>query len=406
MLRKAWAVKILIFLLIIAQEKLKKLMKTTKLFTIALVLIGFISCSKTGTKALERGDYYNAAIQAIEKLKKDTDNEKSQAVLPNAYELASEDLLKSISRSKNANQQFRWESVFQNYSKLNSLHDAISKCMPCRKLISPQSYFKEAEEARENAANERYALGQNLLRKNTIEAGREAFTQFEKLLSFAPNFKDAREKLDEALFRGSLHVVIEQPKVNSRLYQYSNEYMQNKVSEYLQNNRRMNKFIRFYEPKEVSEIKLNPDHVVRLEFIDFVVGETSLTRDRFEVVSKDSVKTGSTVIEGKTYEVKGKVKAQIVKNRKVVNSRGLMLLEVFDFKTNRRLFRDELPGEYTWVNEWATYNGDERALNNELINMTNRREELPPAPQQLFVEFCRPIYDQFTSRITNFYKKY
>jgi hypothetical protein len=83
-----------------------------------------------------------------------------------------------------------------------------------------------------------------------------------------------------------------------------------------------------------------------------------------------------------------------------------MLLEIYDFRSNKTLLKEELPGEFTWVNEWASYNGDERALNKEELLLTQRREELPPAPQQLFIEFCKPIYDQFTSRVKRFYDKY
>ena len=81
-------------------------------------------------------------------------------------------------------------------------------------------------------------------------------------------------------------------------------------------------------------------------------------------------------------------------------------MEVIDFQANKILLRDEIPGEYTWVNEWASFNGDERALNSTELNMTRNREQLPPPPQQLFIEFTKPIYDQVTSRIKNFYKKY
>ncbi len=168
----------------------------------------------------------------------------------------------------------------------------------------------------------------------------------------------------------------------------------------------MNKFIRFYSPEEAKTVKLTPDQVVRLEFIDFVVGETNIQTDRQTVTSKDSVKTGEANVNGKKVPVYGKVNAQIAKSRKAVRSRGILSLEIYDFQTNKVLSREEIPGEYTWVNEWASFNGDERALTNVELNMTKNREQLPPPPQQLFIEFTKPIYDQVTSRIKRFYEKY
>jgi ribosomal protein L21 len=381
-------------------------MKYLKIVLILAVLVGGQACRKSGTKALERGDYYNAVVQSVEKLRKDTDNDKAAAVLPTAYKYASEDLLNNISRAKSANQQFRYERVVESYQKLNALHDMIEQCVPCRRLVTPQSYFAEAQQSKDIAAGERYDVAEELLRKGTIPAAREAYNNYEFLQSYAPDYKDVNIRIEEALNAGSFHVVVEQPKLNSRLFNYSHEYFQSRIDEFLRTNKRLNKFIRFYDPAEAKQVKLKPDHVVRLEFLDFVVGETNVQTDRYEVTSKDSVKVGTTKVNGKNQDVYGKVKARITKSRKVVRSRGVMLLEIYDFRSNKTLLKEELPGEFTWVNEWASYNGDERALNKEELLLTQRREELPPAPQQLFIEFCKPIYDQFTSRVKRFYDKY
>ncbi|MBP6618725.1 MAG: hypothetical protein KA188_00645, partial [Leadbetterella sp.] len=69
---------------------------------VLLFPVVMLSCSKSGKKALESGEYYQAALQSIEKLRKDSDNDKSLEVLPNAYKLAQEDLLRDISRAKMA----------------------------------------------------------------------------------------------------------------------------------------------------------------------------------------------------------------------------------------------------------------------------------------------------------------
>lgn len=369
-----------------------------------------ISCSKSGTKALEKGNYYEAVLQSVEKLKKDTDNSKAIEVLPAAYKNAQSEFIRDINQAKNANQQFRWETVLGYYDKLNNMQEAISRCTACRRIVSPQTYFQETENARDNAAAERYALGNDLMKPKSgfisRENARAAYDNFEKITIFAPNYKDARNRLEDALNTGSFHVVVEQPKVNSRLFQYSNEYFQGKVDEFLRTNRRMNKFIRFYSPEEAKTVKLNPDQVVRLEIIDFVVGETNIQTDRQSVISKDSVKTGEATINGKKVPVYGKVKAQLVKNHKAVRSRGLLAMEIYDFQTNKVLSREEIPGEYIWVNDWASFNGDERALSTADLNLTRGKELLPPPPQQLFIEFTKPIYDQVTSRIKRFYDKY
>ncbi len=381
-------------------------MKTLKLTLFLVSSILVIACSKSGTKALEKGDYYNATLQAIEKLKKDIDNEKSMTVLGQAYGYAKEELLADIGNARKANEQFKYERVLDNYAKLNILNDRLTHCVPCRKIVNPVAYFKEAEEARDLAANERYLYAESMLSKQTIEGGRAAFASYEKLFQFAPNFKDVRQKMDLALDMGSYHVVLETPIVNSKLYSYSNEYFADQLSDFVKNNRRMNQFIRFYSPEEAVEVKLQPDQIVQLEFVDFVVGQTLVERNKEYLISTDSVKTGSATVEGKKVDVFGKVYAELTLNRKVVVSRGLLSMLIKDFKTGRVLQKREFPGEFTWVNEWASYNGDERALTKEQLALCSKKEDLPPPPQQLFVEFCKPIYDQVTSEVKRFYSKY
>ncbi|MES2794630.1 MAG: hypothetical protein V4683_01625 [Bacteroidota bacterium] len=377
---------------------------------IILMLFGIISCRKTGTKALEKGNYYQAVMQAAEKLKSDPKNEKALQVLPNAYNSAVEELLSDISRNQNANLQFRWENVLDYYNQLNRMQETIERCTACRRIVSPKTFYKETESVRESAVNERISLADRLLNtakstNNKLDA-RSAYNHYEKVLNFAPNTIDIRNKLNEALFFGSYHVVLEQARINSRMYQYSNEYFLSKVDEFAKNNRRLNKFIRFYTPEEAKTENLKPDHIVRLEFVDFIVGETLIQTDRQTLTSKDSVKTGDATIGGKKVAVYGKVNATLIKNKKTVRSAGVLLMEMIDYQSNRLIKKEELGGEFIWINDWANFNGDERALSTADKLAIKMKEELPPPPQTLFIEFTKPIYDQLTVKIKQFYDKY
>lgn len=379
-------------------------MKNILLFI--FIISVFVSCSKSGRRALESGEYYNAVLQSIEKLKRDPDNSKALEVLPNAYKYASLDLMEDINRAKNANQQFKYERVLEDYQKLNEMHEKIEMCVSCRNIVKASSHFTELDEAKQIASTERYNFANDLLQKGTMNSSRLAYDSFEILYRYAPDFKDIIIKLEEAIFQGSFHVVVEQPLVNSKLYQFSNEYFQGRIDEFLQTSKRLNKFIRFYQPTEAKTLKLVPDHIVKLEFIDFVVGETIINTEKKNVTSRDSVKTGTAKIDGKNVDVYAKVNATISKSHKTVRSRGLLLMEIYDFKTNKSLIKEQLPGEFYWNNSWASFNGDERALTKEELILTRNRENLPPPPQQMFIEFCKPIYDQFTYKIKHFYDKY
>ncbi|SOE20503.1 hypothetical protein SAMN06298216_0993 [Spirosomataceae bacterium TFI 002] len=379
-----------------------------KYFVVCFFLGSFIfaSCSKSGTKALEQGDYYNAVILAVEKLKKDPDNDKSLSVLPEAYSFAKKDLLSDISIGQSSNQAYKWERVLENYNKLNKMHDLISKCTACRRQVSPTAYFKETESTRELAAEERYISAMKNLKLESIDGGRAAFRDLNELFQFAPNYKDVRSKLDDALNMGSIHVVVEPAMVNSRIYKLSSDYFNDRVNEFLTENKRMNEFIRFYSPSEAETVGLKPDHIVKLEFLDFVVGETFLESKKETLTSADSVKTGTVTIRGKKVDAYDKVKADYTYNNKVISSKGILGLTIIDYARDKQLLKREMPGEFVWRNEWSTYNGDERALDDKQLKMTKAKEILPPAPEALFVEFCKPIHSQVTSEIRKFYNNY
>ncbi len=96
--------------------------------------------------------------------------------------------------------------------------------------------------------------------------------------------------------------------------------------------------------------------------MDFVVGETLMQADRQQLTSKDSVKTGDATINGKKVPVFAKVNASFLRNKKTVSSHGTLLVEMIDYQNNKLIKAEELSGQYVWLNEWATFNGDERAL--------------------------------------------
>jgi len=102
----------------------------------------------------------------------------------------------------------------------------------------------------------------------------------------------------------------------------------------------------------------------------------------------------------------GTVKATIHTFTKQISSRGLLDFKIYDPYANRVLTQEKFPGEFVWICQWGYFNGDERALNEEHKKIVKGKELHPPPPQDLFIEFTKPIYDQLTAKIRDFYKNY
>ncbi|MBB5282662.1 hypothetical protein HNQ92_000783 [Rhabdobacter roseus] len=369
------------------------------------ILMAFESC-KSAKKSLRRGDYEESVLRAVDKLRDNARHASSEEILKEAYPLAVQQAQEDIARFQNSSDPFHWEPIAEAYTGLNRMYDALRSCPACLRMVKAQGFHEEEKTARQNAAEERYASGQQLLSTGGRDNARRAFEQFERAQNLVPGFRDVTRQLDQAYEEGSFKVVVEQVLVTSRAYQLSNEYFQNRISEFLQTNRRLNKFVHFYTPEEATNLKVRPDHVITLQFDDFVVGQTLVEAKTEVVTSKDSVKVGETTVNGKKVPVYNKVTAKLTQSRKTVHSSGLLDMQIRDFETKKVVNQEKFQGDYNWFCQWGSFNGDERALTAEQKRMCNSKELLPPPPQQLFVEFSKPIYDRLTSRFRTFYAKY
>ncbi|MDQ2657874.1 MAG: hypothetical protein M3Y60_10675, partial [Bacteroidota bacterium] len=189
-------------------------------------------------------------------------------------------------------------------------------------------------------------------------------------------------------------------------YNLSGGFFQDRVEEYLHTNYTEMSFIRFYTPQEAQSQQLEqPDQILRIQFDDFSVGNTAL-KEKEETVTRDSVKVGEVKMEGKTVPVYNTVKAKFTVTRKEVLSNGLLSMVVVDARTSGILSHKKFTGEYLWVNSWARFNGDERALTDQQLQLCRQKEVQPPEAQELFLEFSRPIYNQLIPALRSFYQNF
>lgn len=360
----------------------------------------FAACS-SGQRSLEKGDYDQAVTKAVSRLQRDAQNRKALSTLKQAYQLAIDDHLDNIREAKLSSNVLRWETVMSEYQALNRLADQIKYCPGCREVLPERPKFTtELEEARLKAAEVRYTRGLKLLDEHNRSSAKQAYHDFEYAENLYPNFKDSKQKLDEAYWAAILKVVVEPVELHKSLYSYSNEFFKSKIYEYLENYEDRS-FIKFYTPKEASRQDLVPDQVLTLSFDDFVVGQTYV-KEKVEEVKRDSVKIGKA--EGK--DVYGTVKAEVSVFEKTISSAGLLNVRITDWKTKNVLKQEKIEGTYVWQDRWGSYKGDDRALDETQKKLMKRRESVPPPPQDLFIEFTKPIYTQLTAKLRGFYSRY
>ncbi|MGW8121598.1 hypothetical protein ACV07N_02985 [Roseivirga echinicomitans] len=377
-------------------------MKTFLHSILALMVLTIVSCA-TGKNALEKGNYETALDRAISRLQSNPDNKKSQDVLIEGYRLATNYHMDYIRMLAGNNDPNKWEATYYQYKQLNSYYRQIQRCPACLALVMPKSYINEEIDAARKAADYQVELGNQALATNTIDGGRRAFKHYNFALRFDRNVPNIDNLLTDARNMGTVRVLIEPIPMHSRSLALTNEYFENRIIEYLDRFSE-GRFVQFFTVDEAEQIDLQPDQIVSMQFDDFVLGQT-LIESKTREVKRDSVVVGQfTDSKGVKHDVYNTVKAQLTVNRKTLSSQGVMNFEIRDAYTNRILTNRKLPNQDIWVHEWASFNGDGRALNRDEIEMSKGRELPPPPPQTLFIGFVDRIYDQIIGNISNFYR--
>ena len=376
---------------------------------IALLLFISIACKAT-KKAYEKGDYTTAVFNSIDKLRKSPNNKKATQTLKLAYPSLVDYKIEQATFAKNSSDPYKWETVLGNYDVLNRVYDEVQRAPAAKRAIPRVRYFgSEYNDALLKAAEARYAMGVEDLevgREGDRERAKSAFYHFEKANALKSGYRDSERLLEESRELATLFVRIESIPMHSRTLSLSNEFFENQMAEFIRSHP-TSPFIQFIPPGERVSSNFRPDHIMRMVFDDFVVGQAYVKETVVQRV-KDSVVVGSVKVNrDSTADVYGTVKAEVHQFQKEISSSGLLDFQIIETRSNRLLTQRKFPGTFIWYDYWGFFNGDERALEDEDKKFVKSRREAPnPLPQDLFIEFTKPIFDQVTGFVAEYYRGY
>lgn len=353
-------------------------MRITHLLLIGLAALALLSCN-AAKKAYNKGDYEQAVRLSVSKLREDPGNRNARKVLVDAYPKAVEVNLLTVRSYIGLEDPLKWEPITRAYNRLNVLHQRMGRCPVCDDLLPERKlYVDEWNDARLKAADARYRMGVSELRGTTRESAKTALEHFMLVEQFQPDYKDTRVLMEQAVERATLHVVILDMPEQQRAFQPVQDAFQQELLERV-TRRTSRHLVRFYSQTE-AQTQTPPyvDHEISLVFETFTVGNVILERHSETLTSKDSVKIGEMRIDGRTVPVFNRVSARYTLTTKTVLGGGQMLLKITDPSSGRIVMQERFDGEYQWVHRWATFNGDERALNAEQKKLSELREASPP----------------------------
>ena len=378
-------------------------MKT--IFSISICLfIGlslFTNC-KSGKKAFKRGNYEKAVYSALERLRKAPNNNRAKEALMEAYPTLQDFYSSRINSLQATTDPMRWDEMFDMYNTLQDIHLEVQRTPGARGIINSRDYTTEVEHTKKEVIANRFRLGQEELAKGYRENAKIAYAHFSRVYELDPQRSDAEDLMYKAQQQATLYVEVKPIPMHSRTFKLSNEFFENQLIEFLRHETG-NPFIQFISSREIGNGQRESDHRLELIFDDFVVGqgyekETVLNR------SKDSIQVGKATVGDSTVYTYATVKAKVHKFVRTISSSGLLNLLIEETQNKSILAQRKFPGTYAYTDEWGYFNGDERALKDKDKELIKRKSRLPdPPPQDLFIEFTKPIFNQLTRYLANFY---
>jgi hypothetical protein len=286
------------------------------------------------------------------------------------------------------------------------MSDEISRCPAAMSIVPKLSYYSsELEQYRKLAAEEQYNAGLQKANLNTRLSWKDAYSNYLQADRFVPGYKDVNNRIAEAKFNATLKVVVEQIPV-PRVYQLTSDFFLQQMIENLMRYR-PNEFVAYYSPESADKAGIkNPDQLLKLSFDDFVIGQV-YDKESVRDVRRDSVIVGTvTQTDGRRVNAYNTVRAKLTINHRELISRGVLDVTIVDLYRNTIVSQRKFPGEFVWFTEWGFFNGDERALNDKQRDICKHKPEQAPNPQDLFIEFTKPIFNQVTPFLKTFYKQY
>ena len=366
---------------------------------IALFLLSACTSSK---QQFEKGNYEKAVALSIKKLRKKPDNNKQKNILKAAYDYAVQVSEEKIKQHQQSTDRFKWDRVIEQYRKMQQLYTDLLQCPACLAVIEPIDLQNELNQALAEGAQVYVEEGQKALATQQKEGGRLAYRHFAQAKAYQNNYGNIDRMLNQARIQGTEIIGISRIPVSSKGLELNTAFFLQQLTQALND---LNYFFAVFAPVEqLAEQQQVPDQVVDLSFDDYYIGQTYVKEVRESLV-RDSVKVGEVTDSlGTKYTIYGEVKADLQRFEKTIESGGLLNIAIVEPKSRSILSQEKIPSTTVWENDWATYQGDKRALTKEELALTQEKELLPPPPQDLFYSFTRPLFDQTASLLRRRYR--
>jgi hypothetical protein len=388
------------------------------------LLATLLTACSSGKTALHQGNFDLAVKKASQRLNQPRGlfkrgYETAPQVLKEAFRHAYDQHQTAIRRLSSAaptdpNQpvSFRWETVFQEYTKLQTLTDNarrgfVRQCPACAEWLAayPASYVDRQNEVRELAAADRYQVAEQAFayREENRLAAKEAYQHYQKALSWVPNYRQARAQSEAVLPFAILRVVVEPLHPTQEISAKENRKLQQLIFQRIERNPKPSHFVQLYLPTEQAGDGFPIHQAVQMQVTGYLPFVENTFSSSTTIYSNQAYKVGEKKINDSTkVDIMEKVSGTLTTHRLEIRAGLDLQLWAVDTQTGNVLWEEPLGENRHWVTEWETFSGDDRALNGNLLK---RADPFPPSRWQLFDSMRDELADDVARRLRSKYAK-
>ena len=368
--------------------------------SILLIVVLLFSCSsvKKTQEDLNTGNYEAAINKSLVKLadnKSKKGNQDYIYLLEDAFEKNSKRELKRIDFLKQEGNPANAEKIYHTYVRLNSIQERITPLLPLQIYDEDRNasfQFKKYKTDIINSKNELsaylYENASNLL--NTAKYKneyRKAYEDFTYLSELSPNYKDTRDKIEESYQKGL-------DFVNVKLFNNTDKIIPTDLEEDLLNFNTygLNDLWTTYHTNPQNNIKY--DYDMLLEFININISPEHVNEK--QIIKEKQIKDGwKYLLDDNGNAVKDSLGNQIKVDKfrtvrcnfyKFTQHKDVQIsgnISYVDLKTNQQINSYPLTSGFVFEHIYANYDGDKRALENDLIRFLSARSVQFPSNEQM-----------------------
>ncbi|TDS15259.1 hypothetical protein DFQ03_1900 [Maribacter caenipelagi] len=390
-------------------------MKKFLLFSFIGLLLSCSGVKKT-QEALNSGNYeaaINKAVMNIAENKTKKSNQQYIVLLEEGYKKNTERELQHIKFLKKDGNAANYEEIFNTYGRLKSIQERIRPLLPLqiqdegrRAQFSFKNYDDDIIAAKSNLSEFLYNKANTLLKDANYKMDyRNAYNDLNYLQEINPNYKDVISKIDEAYQKGLDYVIVDMtnntnqiiPKrledellnlntygLNSNWTEYHTNRIQNQVYDYQME-------VSFQDinisPEQIREKQISKERQIK-------DGYTFVEDGNGNVVS-DSLGNSIKVDKFKT------VRCNFYQFTQFKSAQVTGVVNFIDLKKQQKINQYPLTSQFIFEHIYANYDGDKRALDNDLVSLLQLARVPFPSNEQMVYDAGEDLKNNLKNILNN-----